>query len=232
MIHLKTLALILCTLTLNSISMCSQNSRTRPTPLEAFNALKQGNRAHLGLSQTCMTLTPQARIRLENSQHPFAIVVTCSDSRVPAELIFNTQLGEIFVVRTAGHVLESSAIGTVEYGVAVLDSSMILVLGHTRCGAVESTLSSLKTGIRAPDKIEAVIQQIIPAVSHNFEQLSVDQAIWANVRHWVEVLEQQPLLRSALSQGRIIIKGAVYNHVTGEVLFEEPITPSKNGQKK
>jgi carbonic anhydrase len=104
------------------------------------------------------------RTELADDQHPFAVVLGCSDSRVAAELVFDQGLGDLFVVRTAGHVLDTTVLGSVEYGVAVLGTPLVVVLGHDRCGAVRAASDALLTGTMPPGFVRDVAERVIPSL--------------------------------------------------------------------
>lgn len=157
-----------------------------------------------------------------NGQHPYAIVITCSDSRVPAELIFDAGLGEIFVIRTAGNVVSDFEIGSVEYGAEHLGSPLVLVLGHSNCGAVTAATE----GGEAGGRIQAIVNEISPAVeqaraSGATEANLLNKAIEYNVLNSIARLNQSEILQELQAEGRLAIIGGVYDINTGNITILE-----------
>jgi carbonic anhydrase len=156
------------------------------------------------------------RTKLATSQSPYAIIVSCSDSRVGPELVFDQDLGEIFVIRTAGEVLDDPGLGSIEYAVEHLHSPLIVVLGHERCGAVSAAVA----GGEAPGHVAALVKAIQPAVQSTKGQAGdpIDIAVRANVRDVVHQLESTaPILSESVHAGHLKIVGAYYDLDTGEV---------------
>ncbi len=118
-----------------------QAQESRPTPEQALDNLKQGNQRFVNFKTKHPNLGSERRQSLKSGQEPFAVIVSCSDSRVPPEIIFDQGLGDLFVVRSAGNTVDKLGIGSIEYAVAVLDTHFIVVLGHSKCGAVSAVMS-------------------------------------------------------------------------------------------
>lgn len=137
-------------------------------------------------------------------QHPKAVVITCSDSRVVPEIIFNAGIGEIFVIRCAGNVMDDTILGSIEYAVEHLHTDLVMVLGHSSCGAVTSTIKSTPTGFtkRITDKIKEVIK----------EELDISKAVKINALSQVNIIKN--LLKI---ENNVLVCAAVYNIETGEV---------------
>ncbi|HOT07143.1 MAG TPA: carbonic anhydrase [Methanotrichaceae archaeon] len=150
-------------------------------------------------------------------QHPFAVLVGCSDSRIPPEIIFDQGIGDIFVIRTAGQVIDDVALGSIEYAVEHLGVKLVMVLGHDSCGAVKATVD----GGEAPGHIGSLVKSISPAVeaARSDGNLSVlDQAIDINVRNIVEQIKGSgPILSHEVADGKIGVVGARYNLSSGAV---------------
>lgn len=183
---------------------------------EALQALREGNRRFA----TGQAIHPhQDATRREEvlpGQRPFAALLACSDSRVPPEVIFDRGVGDLFVVRTAGHVVDDVALGSIEYAVEHLQVPLLVVLGHTRCGAVTAALH----GDEAPGHIAAVIRAILPAVreARGLPGDPLSNAIDAHVRRVVAHLRAvSPLLAEREHTGTLPIVGARYNLESGEV---------------
>ncbi len=172
------------------------------------------------------------RYRLVAEQRPIAIVIGCSDARVPAEIIFDQGLGELFVIRVAGNVIAPSQIGSVEFAAERFGSPLVVVLGHTHCGAVEATLEELArpSEQRSPN-LRAIVDRIRPAVETLLETEMRDdaarlmrRAVRANIRASVGHLRHgSQILERLIDAGRLEVVGAEYSLDTGKVEFLDPI---------
>ncbi len=159
---------------------------------------------------------------LTESQAPHSIIVSCSDSRVLPEDIFDTSIGDVFVVRVAGNTAADPILqGTIEYGAAVLGSVLLMVLGHENCGAVKAAVENVATGKTVPGHIPAVVQPIIPAaqaVAGEPKDAQLNAAIQQNVRNQVALLKAStPVLAPLVSEGKLDVVGAEYNFHSGAV---------------
>ena len=134
------------------------------SPAEAWAALQEGNARFVSGEVEHPSQGVDRRAETEGAQHPFAVLFGCSDSRVAAEIIFDRGLGDMFVVRTAGHVVDTTVIGSIEYGVEVLGAPLVVVLGHDTCGAVGAARDALVTGVMPPGMIRAVVDRVIPSI--------------------------------------------------------------------
>ena len=155
-----------------------------------------------------------------NGQHPYAIVITCSDSRVPAELIFDSSLGDIFVIRTAGNVVSDFEIGSVEYGAEHLGSPLILVLGHTNCGAVTAATE----GGEAGGKIQAIVDEIEPSVQKAKDAGAEDvlsKAIEYNVMNSIDKINSSEIIKEFTEEGKVEVVGGIYDINTGTITIIE-----------
>jgi carbonic anhydrase len=195
----------------------------RFSPEQALEKLRQGNNRLLRTSKVCMRLDKKTRGSLVEMQKPYAVVVTCSDSRVPPELIFNQQLGDLFVVRSAGPTLQETDIGSIEYGVKYLGASIVVVLGHKNCGAVQATLAFLKSQQLHSNHIQSVIDAITPALSAKEDYqgaAGLRKAVITYVQYLTKRLANtKPLLNKYSKAGTLKIVGAYYDLVTGKVTF-------------
>jgi carbonic anhydrase len=144
-----------------ALLLISISSAASVEPNVAKARLHEGNARVVSGKATCPRQSNAVRAALATTQKPFAVIVSCSDSRVPPELIFDQGLGDLFVIRVAGEVLDGPALGSVEYGVAHLGARLVVVLGHERCGAVQAAMQG---GHRSPN-LEALIAPIRPAVA-------------------------------------------------------------------
>lgn len=152
-----------------------------------------------------------------SAQHPFATILSCADSRVTAEIIFDQGLGDLFDVRIAGNIATPEAIGSIEYAVALLGSPLLMVLGHERCGAVTAAVKNEVL----PGEIGTFIKPIQPAVAKTRSQPGdpVDNAVIANVQYQVERLQQSPLLMAQVEAGKLKIVGGRYDLDSGKVMM-------------
>jgi carbonic anhydrase len=161
----------------------------------------------------------QDRADVATGQSPFAVIVSCSDSRVPPELVFDQTLGQLFVVRTAGQVIDEAARSSIAYGVDVLKAPLILVLGHSSCGAVEAALAAL-AGDPIPGYAYRFAEAIGPAAQSVLDQPGdqLDNAVRANVTMGVEQLSTaEPVLAAAVNSGQLTVAGGYYDFASGEV---------------
>lgn len=159
--------------------------------------------------------------KLENGQAPFAVIVGCSDSRVPNEVIFDQGLGDLFIIRTAGQVSAAASYGSMEFAVLKLNTKLIVVLGHTECGAVAAAVERPEN---VPGHIVTLINDIKPAVAKSsvYQGNAVDNAVRQNVIEQVNNLRDlEPILHKKYVDGEILIVGAVYDIHTGKVSFIE-----------
>lgn len=165
------------------------------------------------------------RKQLVSGQQPPAIILGCSDSRVPPEIVFNRGLGDLFVARTAGNVADPVVLGTLEYGAEHLHARLLLVLGHESCGAVKATIAAAADtgGVRAPGHLAAIVAQVLPAVRsidvrHRAEAAYVQACVEANVRTVIEdLLHRSVVLRELVERDELDIVGATYSLSTGLV---------------
>ena len=159
------------------------------------------------------------RAELAKSQHPFAIILSCSDSRVPPEIVFDEGLGDLFIVRVAGNVLNDEGLGSIEYGVDVLGARLILVLGHQSCGAVDAAMKTIAAKGKAPGHIQSLVTAIKPVVDST-PKSDLDTMIKANVKHVVDALRSStPILKAKVDSGDVQVIGGYYTLDTGAVTF-------------
>jgi carbonic anhydrase len=183
---------------------------------EAWHQLEDGNRRFTTGHGRAVADYSSRRAEVAKAQHPFAVIVSCSDSRVGPEVIFDQGLGDLFVIRTAGHVVDDQALGSIEYAVEHLGSPLIVVLGHSRCGAVTAAVEGGDT----PGHIGALTKAIRPAVDSTRGKPgdALDNAVRANVVNVVHQLrESAPILSELVHEKRIRIVGAEYDLDTGRV---------------
>jgi carbonic anhydrase len=159
------------------------------------------------------------RAELTKSQHPFAIIVSCSDSRVPPEIVFDQGLGDLFVLRVAGNVINNESLGSIEYGVDVLAVRLIVVLGHQRCGAVKAAKETIAAKGKAPAHIQSLVNAIRPAVEATVNG-DLEATVEANVKNVAQALRTStPILKPKVDSGEVQVIGANYSLDTGAVTF-------------
>lgn len=192
-------------------------------PKEALARLVDGNKRFV--NQGASALSHEALM----TQSPFAIVLGCSDSRVPVEMVFDQGLGDLFIIRVAGNIVDPQGIGSVEFALQKFQTKLIVVLGHTGCGAVNATLEVLQTGgkVESPN-LASIVNQISPAVKTVLDQHKqtdddhglLDNAMRANVRASVDALQSgSSVIKKMVEDGDVAIVGAEYAIETGEVNF-------------
>ena len=191
------------------------------TPDEALARLLSGNRRFADDRVRSPGRGTARRAELAQGQNPFACLVSCSDSRVTLELIFDQGLGDLFVVRVAGNTAtDPLVIGSVEYSATVLNTPLIMVMGHEECGAVKAAIDSDTNGTVYPGDLSAVIAPILPAVQQTRSLPKSEQlegATQANVRNQVKALSAVPLIADRVTAGTLKLVGAEYHLQTGEV---------------
>jgi len=159
------------------------------------------------------------RAELAKSQHPFAIIVSCSDSRVPPEIVFDQGLGDLFVLRVAGNVIDDHSLGSIEYAVDHLAVRLIVVLGHQRCGAVKAAKDTIAAKTEAPAHIQSLVTAIKPAVEATVHG-DLEATVEANVKNVALALRSSPpILKPKIDSGEVRVIGAYYNLDTGAVSF-------------
>lgn len=190
------------------------------TPNGAWRRLLDGNARYVTGDSLHAHQDHDRRLAVADRQTPFALVLGCSDSRAPAEVLFDQGLGELFVVRTAGHVLDSAVLGSVEFGVDVLEIPLVLVLGHTRCGAVRATIRSIDEHQAPSGYLRDIVERVSPAVfeARYDPDAGPDEITAENVRHTCRgLLEKSSVLTRAVDLARTAVVGAVYDVVEGHV---------------
>lgn len=195
---------------------------------EALVRLREGNRRFVaGVRNLDALLAPARRAALVFEQSPFAIVLGCSDSRVPAELVFDQGLGDLFVIRVAGNIVAPSQVGSVEFAAERFGTRLVVVLGHSQCGAITATLEELRSGATHSPNLRSIVERIRPSVATllstelaNDEARLVHHAVRANVRASADHLRHgSALLEQLIQDEGLLVVGAEYSLETGEVDF-------------
>lgn len=183
----------------------------------ALETLMAGNKPYVASRQKHPHQTPERRNQVKNGQHPFAVILGCSDSRVPPEVIFDQGLGDLFVVRVAGNVVDKLVLGSIEYAVSHLTTPLVMILGHSECGAVTATLSDRGP---AQGQIDCVAKAIQPAVDPVMDKPGnkVNNTAKANAQRMAKELRQlTPILLNSVRAGRLKVTAGYYHLSTGEV---------------
>ena len=199
------------------------------TAQEALDCLKAGNQRFVkGDTTHPRLLSHQERAEMAEAQNPFAIILGCSDSRVPAEQVFDQGLGDLFVIRVAGNIVAPSQVGSVEFAAERYDCAVVVVLGHSHCGAIQATVDTLLDPENPPsDNLMSIVNRVRPSVEillqtdlkHDHKKLCM-HAVRSNVFASVNQLRHgSAVLESLIAKGKMIVVGAEYSLETGEVNF-------------
>jgi len=188
--------------------------QTRMTPAEAMEQLKAGNERFLSGNRLSRDYSSEIR-ETAGGQFPFAAILGCIDSRVTAEQLFDQGVGDLFNARVAGNIVNEDILGSLEYACNVAGARLILVLGHTACGAVTAATQRVELG-----NITALLSKITPVVDSLDAEVTVDEVAEYNVQHSIErIRKESTILKDMELEGEILIKGAMYDVATGKVRF-------------
>ena len=218
---MKKITVILITITLVCLFLTSALASPAAVGVSADQALqklKAGNKNYVEEKFSRPDVGSKKRGELTKGQHPFAVIVSCSDSRVPPEIIFDQGLGDLFIIRTAGEVVDNAVLGSIEYAVEHLGVQLVVVLGHEDCGAVKATIA----GGHAPGQIASIVEAIKPAVdkAKAVKGDVVNDAIKLNADMIVNKLKSsKPILNEFVEKGKLKIVGAIYDLDDGTVNF-------------
>lgn len=193
------------------------------TPDEALKKLMDGNKRFVDSVKKSPRRTVEVRKEVVQGQSPYAAILACADSRVPPEIIFDQGIGDLFVVRVAGNFVNPSnyaVLGSLEYGVLVLGASVLMVLGHSRCGAVSGAIDAVQKGTEFPGSIDEIVNSIGPAVVEAKDETGdlLENSIVSNVQLQVDkLIGAVPILGDKVREGKLKIVGGNYDLYTGEV---------------
>jgi carbonic anhydrase len=201
---------------------CVQNAgmsdEVRTTPAEALKVLLEGNARFIRGEREHPHQDADRRTAVAPGQTPFAVLFGCSDSRLAAELIFDRGLGDLFVVRTAGHVIGPEVIGSIEYGVTILDTPLIAVLGHDNCGAVGAAMRAVTEGALPSGEIRHVVKRVMPSVLAAGPDADDAEAGAEHVRHTVDAIVNQSMaIAAGVEAGIVAVVGLQYDLADGDV---------------
>ena len=201
----------------------TKEMQTAITPVMALDLLKEGNKRFISNLKLNRNLLQQAN-ETSDGQHPFAVILSCIDSRTSAELIFDQGLGDVFSVRIAGNIINEDILGSMEFGCKVAGSKIIVVLGHTKCGAIKGACDHVEMG-----NLTALLSKISPAVDNETEtkenrnssnSVFVENVASINVKQTVQaIMDRSPILSEMIQSGQLGIIGGIHDISTGEVTF-------------
>lgn len=210
----------------------TKETQASMTPAKALQFLKEGNKRFISNLKVNRNLLEQV-IATSAGQFPFATILSCIDSRSPAELIFDQGLGDIFSIRIAGNILNEDILGSMEFACKIAGSKLILVLGHTNCGAVKGAIDDVKMG-----HLTSLLNKIKPAISgetaisnhrNTHNTLFFERVTCLNVKHVIpQILEKSQVLKDLYDRGEIAIEGGVYNVESGKVNFFDALSFDEN----
>ena len=197
--------------------------------LEALDRLREGNRRFVAETRDPTAATSTARRRsLVDGQEPFAVILGCSDSRVPAEIVFDQGLGDLFVIRVAGNIVAPSQVGSVEFAVEQFHTRLVVVLGHSQCGVILTTLKELRRRTEEQSRnLRSIVERVRPSVEGLLDtdlrhdpQALVHHAVRANIRMSADHLRHgSGVLEQLIENDGLLVVGAEYSLETGEVEF-------------
>jgi carbonic anhydrase len=201
----------------------TKEMQTAISPVMALDLLKEGNKRFISNLKLNRNLLQQAN-DTSDGQHPFAVILSCIDSRTSAELIFDQGLGDVFSVRIAGNIINEDILGSMEFGCKVAGSKIIVVLGHTKCGAIKGACDHVEMG-----NLTALLSKISPAVDNETEtkenrnssnSVFVENVASINVKQTVQaIMDRSPILSEMIQSGQLGIIGGIHDISTGEVTF-------------
>jgi carbonic anhydrase len=215
---------VLCTSLISTIACSAEEPHKKSdgksiTTEEALKKIKEGNLRYVAGTAEHPHQTAVRRTELATGQTPFAIVLGCADSRTAPEVIFDQGLGDLFVVRVAGNIVNDETLASMEYAVEHLGSKLIVVLGHERCGAVKAAKETVAANATAPGHIQSLVEAIKPAVIKTSDG-DVEATAKANVKHVTKLIkETAPILKEKIESGAVSVVGAKYDLDTGVVEF-------------
>ena len=195
--------------------------------LQALARLREGNRRFASNVRSVDSLLSQLRrSELAQKQEPHAIILCCSDSRSPAEIVFDQGLGDLFVIRVAGNIVAPSQIGSIEFAADAFHTRLVVVMGHTGCGAIEAAIDASKAHVEASKNLLSIVDRVRPSVEQllaadpSLERKTLARAaVRANVKASAEQLRQAPMLEGLVKNDALLVVGAVYDMASGEVDF-------------
>ncbi len=189
------------------------------TPADAWQRLREGNQRFVTGTSSHPNQDALHRASLVETQHPFAVIFGCSDSRLAAEIIFDLGLGDIFVVRTAGQVIDDAVLGSLEFSVGVLNVPLIVVLGHDRCGAVSATIESLDSGVMPVGFLRELVERITPSVltSRRNGVTDLNATVVEHIKQTSKrMVDSSRVIADAVEKGSTAVMGVTYRLEDGK----------------
>jgi carbonic anhydrase len=215
------------------LAMATGSAQVEKEPVGAIDRLKAGNERFISNPATPPVVDVEKRKALTKGQTPFAMVLSCADSRVPPEMIFNAGLGELFVIRTAGQVTDKAVLASIEYAAEHLNVPALVVMGHDSCGAVKAAIETKAGAPSLGPNLDALVGAIKPAFDRMSTPADLDHlrdAVLANVEEVVnDILTSSAIIKHRADAGKLQIVGAFYELETGRVRFSKPL-PVSQGQ--
>lgn len=218
-------ALATAALTLSAALGVSAQEAPRPTPREALGQLKAGNDRFARNASRPVSLSVNRRKELAGAQNPSAMILSCADSRLPPELVFNSGLGDLLVIRSSGAVVDRSVLASIEYGAARLHIPLLVVMGHDSCDVVKAAAETKGTaGSPNLDYLYKAIQAAKHDTAEDRDELR--SLVLGNVEQVInDTLVKSPLVRRMVDAGELEVVGAYYELVSGRVIFSDPVSP-------
>ncbi|MCD2262851.1 carbonic anhydrase [Dietzia aurantiaca] len=195
-------------------------------PISAWASLRDGNRRFVNGEMRHPSQNTQRREDLVAAQQPKAVLFGCSDSRVAAEIIFDQGLGDMFVIRTAGHIIDTAVLGSIEYAVHLLETPLIVVLGHDSCGGVAAAVEALKTGEIPPGFLRDVVEKVSPSILNGRREglTTTDDLEARHILETGELLEQRSkIISERVAAGKLAIVGVTYKLGDGRAYLRSVI---------
>lgn len=210
-------------LLLAGVGAWAQESAVGPAADEALAKLMAGNQRYVRHEQQHPNQSLARRKELGKGQHPFAVILGCADSRVSPELLFDQGLGDLFVIRVAGNIVDDAILGSIEYAVEHLDSKLVMVLGHEKCGAISAAVEGIAAG-----HIQAVVAAIQPSVEASGKEPGdrIQNCVIANARRVArQVRESEPVLKESVEKHGVKVVAAHYALDSGKVNLLDAVRP-------
>lgn len=186
------------------------------TPDQALQELMKGNQRFVSEKRTNPHQDRARLAEIAKTQKPFAAILSCADSRVPSEIIFDQGFGDLFICRVAGNVVTPEEMGSLEFGTLVLGAKVLMVIGHERCGAVDATIK----GAQVPGQIASLLDAIKPAIKDSGSQTGdrLENAVKANVLYQIGKLKKSPVISQLIQEGKLKVVGGYYDLDTGAII--------------
>ena len=223
--------LLIVLVALATVTAAARSEQPGQSPIDR---LKVGNERYVKDPGAQLPITQEKRQAQIKGQSPFAIVVSCSDSRVPPEVIFNVGLGDLFIVRTAGEVADKAVLASIEYGAEHLKAPLLVVMGHEACGAVRAAIETKPGAASMGPNLDALVASIRPAFTRMDVPADVEhmrEAILANVEQVInDIFTKSEIIKHMAGAGELQVVGAFYEFSTGKVRFSEPVAAPKTAE--